>query len=92
MNSSKSAQYSKEANDQNNLNNWKTETYSMFLSRVCLGAIHSTPYKQLPGTVKPPDGHNSINGIADATGHNEFIVYDGNQAYPEYLIEFAKVK
>ena len=63
----------------------------MFLSRVCLGTVYRAPHQDT-SILKPPDGRDSIHGSVDANGHEEFIIYDGNQAYPEYLIEFSKVK
>merc|ERR1712070_120778 len=63
-----------------------------FYSRVTLGRAHSTK-TALRGQRRAPDGYDSVvaNTLlanAGAQVHREFIVYDRNQIYPEFLVCF----
>ena len=70
--------------------------FTMFLSRVMLGAAHSTA-TAMSQTRRPPNmpsmpgrAHDSIVYRPPAGRYPEFIVYDKNQAYPEFLVEFER--
>ena len=73
------------------------DTYFMLLSRVCLGL----PYKAREAhnnRRKPPQReqqskktYDSLLGQMTGYRYREFVVYDGGQTYPEYLIEYKRV-
>lgn len=68
----------------------------MFLIRMCLGDIHLTGqggnFKRPPTKNNPSkaggtqDMYDSVVANGGSFAHREFVVYDRNQAYPEYLI------
>jgi len=76
------------------------ETAKIILSRVCMGKYHETSSSM--GSLKRPpcvdycDGtcsHERCDSVwYDGTGknYNEFIVYDRNQCYPEFVIEYER--
>jgi serine/threonine protein kinase len=59
----------------------------MFLSRVTLGKAYKAT-DHMKNARCAPDGYDSV--IAEHNDHKEFIVYDGRQAYPEFLIQFKR--
>lgn len=70
----------------------------MFLIRMCLGDVYLTKqdcnsFKRPPQKKNPnqaggtqQDLYDSVVANGGAFSHREFVVYDRNQAYPEYLI------
>ena len=64
----------------------------MLLCRVALGKIY-TQYSAIKMSHSPP-GHHSVAGKPSEGGlkHPEYVVYRGEQAYPEYLITYQIVK
>mmetsp|Transcript_151094 Transcript_151094/g.384027 ORF Transcript_151094/g.384027 Transcript_151094/m.384027 type:complete len:363 (+) Transcript_151094:3-1091(+) len=80
-NSCKSGQYA--AKDSNN-SHW------FFLCRVMLGNPWITG-SAMPDIRREPNGYDSVvykPWLFSTIGHHrEFVVYDGNQVYPEYLVE-----
>ncbi|CEL92888.1 unnamed protein product [Vitrella brassicaformis CCMP3155] len=70
--------------------------YSMLLCRVCLGHIFWTPEDrptpmQLYKLVKGGPHHSVLGDRETAKGtYREFIVYEPDQAYPEYLIRYCR--
>jgi len=76
------------------------ETAKMILSRVCMGKYHETS-SSMTSLRRPPciEGHEGIYSHercdsvwCDGNGRNyhEFIVYDRNQCYPEFVIEYER--
>ena len=63
----------------------------MFLFRVVISDAHHT-IQHIPRCRIAPDGKVSV--IADPVDHRqkhrEYIIYDGAQAYTEYLIEYSR--
>lgn len=69
----------------------------MFLIRMCLGDVYLTgqggAYKRPPPKNNPSNAggtqqnmYDSVVANGGAFSDREFVVYDRNQAYPEYLI------
>jgi len=76
------------------------ETAKMILSRVCMGKFYETS-SSMTSLRRPPciEGHEGTcshercdSVLYDGTGRNyrEFIVYDRNQCYPEFVIEYER--
>jgi hypothetical protein len=73
----------------------KDGRFYLFLSRVCMGTFYSTDKPQVK-IRRPPERNNSILfdslvGQMPGKHYREFVIYDRNQCYPEYLIEFKRV-
>jgi len=78
------------------------ETVKMIISRVCMGNFHTTSHGS--GDLKRPPciqgcqptiscDHKRYDSVFyDGTGRNyeEFIIYDRDQVYPEYVIEYER--
>jgi len=66
----------------------------MFVARVCLGSQPFTSKQHLRGNKMAPvirgrlARHTSV--VGEAGQHREFIVYDGTQAFPEYIVKFVR--
>ncbi|KAK3099435.1 hypothetical protein FSP39_004314 [Pinctada imbricata] len=72
----------------------------MFIIRMCMGDVYVTQtgggYRRAPcktcfsdKCIKHYDLYDSIMADGAAFADREFLVYDKNQCYPEYLIEFS---
>lgn len=72
----------------------------MFIIRMCMGDVYVThsgggfrraPCKQCfsDKCIKHYDLYDSIMADGPSFHDREFLVYDKNQCYPEYLIEFS---
>ena len=68
---------------------------AMFLSRVCLGEVQvvNSAQRNIWKPTERPDGRGPFNSVAANTHahngcveYNEYIVYKGAQAYPEYIV------
>jgi hypothetical protein len=67
--------------------------FYMFLSRVCLGSHPQISKATQNGLRMPAEivgglRHTSV--VGEHGHHREFIVYDGLQAYPEYLVVYKR--
>lgn len=69
--------------------NDKNGTFYCFLSRVAMGKIHETSSGR-SNERRAPNGCDSLVGQLDSTRYKEFVVYDGWQAYPEFLVEYKR--
>ena len=65
-------------------------TYFIFLARVAMGKFYETTAAR-NNERRSPDGYDSVLGQIDRNKYREFIVYDGWQAYPEYILEYKRV-
>ena len=64
--------------------------------QVCVGSHPQVSAVQRPGLTIPdeiPASHGlRFTAVVGCHGHHrEFIVYDGLQAYPEYLVKYRRV-
>ena len=71
--------------------------FYMFLCRVAMGKLHIAE-TATPTAREAPEGFDSVVAVTSQTHPNasldlyrEFIVYDGAQVYPEFLVEFLRV-
>jgi len=63
--------------------------FVLILARVCLGLQYTTS-EQRSGERMAPSGFDSLLGQQDKTKYREFVVYDGNQAYPEWIVWYRR--
>jgi tankyrase len=63
----------------------------LLLCRVLLGKSHKQTSAQRLSHAPP--GHNSVSGVPTEGGlcYKEYVIYRGEQAYPEYLISYKIV-
>ena len=65
-------------------------TFYIFLARVAMGKFYRTNSAR-QNERRAPHGYDSVLGQVDHNKYREFIVYDGWQCFPEYLIEYRRV-
>eukprot|EP00759_Apiculatamorpha_spiralis_P029870 PhF_6_TR31821/c0_g1_i1/m.47017 len=93
MNSSKSDQYTTPWPESDPING----KYTLVMSRVVLGYAFPTNQGREKERRPPKIGmteelYDSVIGQTDVVKYREFIVYDRTQAYPEYVVEYNRVK